>query len=875
MLLIFAVAAAAGTGIYLSIHSDAQERDRDRTESATLSGTISGRVFLDYNGDALYETTGGTADAPTAVDVGVAGVTVTLYDAAGVARGSATSGADGTYSIASAGTGPYRIEFTTIPSGYTPSARSRASGSGNAALPTSASNAGATVQFVPDGANPNVNLALVKATDYCQDNPDIASQLYSYGDTNSPDALMSVTYRAGSTRTGTENGSFPDAFTDFTAPGYSGLAATTEIGTTFGLAYDRVNKMIYASAYMKRHSMFGPNGTGAIYKVDPASSTASLYVDLNAVFGAGTAGANAHDANNWDRDNNNTAWDAVGKTALGGMAISDDMANLFVMNLANRRLYKIPTSGTLDNTTITSVAFPTPNDADACGQQRNYRPFAVSYYEGKVYVGAVCSTGSVRGRWGYVFEVDPTSLTYTQNPILSFSLRYARGLADPGNPGDWHNWATTFQAVNQNGAWTHPQPMFTDLDFDRGNMIISIRDRMGDQTGYQTLSNPNNNARSKGITAGEILRACGDPTNGWTLESNGRCGGGGSAPQNTDEGPGGAEFYFQENYHTDSVPHAEVGLGSAAQIPGHNEFIAGIFDPIYLDGTNVYDSQGFRWFVNTGATAGEQNRGYQANSGDFGKANGIGNIAPLCDAAPIELGNRVWRDTNDNGVQDPGEPGIAGVTVHLYDSVGTLVGTAVTDANGEYYFVSSTVADPNTGDNIGQVNGGIKFNSNYSIRLDRAADYQTGGPLFGLRKARLDVASQPGFADGSDSDGDYDAATGNFLEINLTTGAPGDNDHNYDFGFVTAPSAAPVSVSGLVTTADGRGIINVRVSLTEESGAIRTALTGPFGYFRFDDVESGQGVVLAVSAKRFTFAQPRRFISLDDNIADADWVANP
>ncbi|KXK06509.1 MAG: hypothetical protein UZ17_ACD001000467 [Acidobacteria bacterium OLB17] len=91
MLLIFAVAAAAGTGIYLSIHSDAQERDRDRTESATLSGTISGRVFLDYNGDALYETTGGTADAPTAVDGWRCGVTVTLYDAAGVARGSATS----------------------------------------------------------------------------------------------------------------------------------------------------------------------------------------------------------------------------------------------------------------------------------------------------------------------------------------------------------------------------------------------------------------------------------------------------------------------------------------------------------------------------------------------------------------------------------------------------------------------------------------------------------------------------------------------------------------------------------------------------------------------------------------------------------------
>jgi len=877
-----AVCLTLVVAILLSTPSDAQiarsgapgSREDAEKETANLAGAISGRVFLDFNGNALYDTSGGTAAAPTAIDTGVQGVTVTLYDSAGTARGTTTSAADGTYSIASAGTGPYRIEFTTIPSGYTPSARSRASGSGNAALPTSTTNSGATVQFVPNGANGNVNLALTKPADYCEDNPDVASQLYSYGDTNAPDALMSFTYRAGSTRTGTENGPFPGSFTDFTSPGYSSLASTVEIGTTFGLAYDRVNNQIYTAAFMKRHAMFGPNGTGAIYKVDPASSTALLYVDLNTVFGAGTAGANAHDSSDWDRDNGNTAWDAVGKTALGGMAISDDMANLFVMNLADRRLYKIPTSGTLNNTTITRVNFPSPNDANACGSQANYRPFAVSYHEGKVYVGAVCSSGNSRGRWAYVFEVNPTTLTYTQNPVLAFSLRYLRGQADPGNPGDWRSWSATFNAEVLGGAWTYPQPMFTDIDFDGGNLIMSFRDRMGEQTGYQTLSRPGSNTRSKGITAGDILRACGDPTNGWTLESNGRCGGAGTAPQNTNEGPDGGEFYFQENYHPNSVPHSEVGLGSASQIPGHREFIAGIFDPIYMTGTNVYDAQGFRWMLNSGAAAGEQNRSYQVNDGDFGKANGIGNNIPLCKAAPIELGNRVWRDSNNNGVQDPGEPGIAGVTVHLYNSVGTLVGTAVTDSNGEYYFVSSTTPDGNTSDNIGQVNGGIKFNSAYTIKLDRPQDYNAGGPLFGLRKTIVDQTSQNGFDEGSDSDGDYDAS-GNFLAISLTTGGPGENNHNYDFGLVLAPSAAPVSVSGRITTANGNGIRNVRVTLTEESGAMHYAITSTFGYFTFENIESGQGVVLSVSAKRYTFSQPTRFISLDDNITDADWVANP
>ncbi|NOT44871.1 MAG: hypothetical protein HOP14_09760 [Acidobacteria bacterium] len=50
------------------------------------------------------------------------------------------------------------------------------------------------------------------------------------------------------------------------------------------------------------------------------------------------------------------------------------------------------------------------------------------------------------------------------------------------------------------------------------------------------------------------------------------------------------------------------------------------------------------------------------------------------------IGNFVWNDLNRNGVQDPGEPGIQGVTLHLLDSTGATVGTAITDADGFYLF---------------------------------------------------------------------------------------------------------------------------------------------------------------------------------------------
>lgn len=61
------------------------------------------------------------------------------------------------------------------------------------------------------------------------------------------------------------------------------------------------------------------------------------------------------------------------------------------------------------------------------------------------------------------------------------------------------------------------------------------------------------------------------------------------------------------------------------------------------------------------------------------------------------LGNYVWNDYNNDGIQTAGEPGIAGVTVSLYydaDNSGTITGTeatnpvatTITDANGFYYF---------------------------------------------------------------------------------------------------------------------------------------------------------------------------------------------
>jgi LPXTG-motif cell wall-anchored protein len=57
------------------------------------------------------------------------------------------------------------------------------------------------------------------------------------------------------------------------------------------------------------------------------------------------------------------------------------------------------------------------------------------------------------------------------------------------------------------------------------------------------------------------------------------------------------------------------------------------------------------------------------------------------------IGSTVWMDLDADGVVDPTEAGIAGVTVELYDSEGNLVATLVTDADGGYNFTDLAPGD--------------------------------------------------------------------------------------------------------------------------------------------------------------------------------------
>lgn len=52
----------------------------------------------------------------------------------------------------------------------------------------------------------------------------------------------------------------------------------------------------------------------------------------------------------------------------------------------------------------------------------------------------------------------------------------------------------------------------------------------------------------------------------------------------------------------------------------------------------------------------------------------------------VTVGDRVWNDSDGDGIQDGGEPGLSGVTVTLKDSGGNILGQVVTDSMGTYLF---------------------------------------------------------------------------------------------------------------------------------------------------------------------------------------------
>jgi uncharacterized repeat protein (TIGR01451 family) len=184
------------------------------------------------------------------------------------------------------------------------------------------------------------------------------------------------------------------------------------------------------------------------------------------------------------------------------------------------------------------------------------------------------------------------------------------------------------------------------------------------------------------------------------------------------------------------------------------------------------------------------------------------------------LGDYVWWDQNHDGLQSTGEPGFAGVTVHLYNASGAFVGTTTTDANGLYRFDR------------------LQPGTTYSVCLDAPADSAAGGPLSGFELTGADA--------GANDAVDSDAALRNGAPCiaAAATGAAGSFIPTYDFGF-WKPAAIGDRVwedsnHNGIQDAGEHGVGGVGVALRDSTGAtIAHAVTDADGLYLFDRLPPG------------------------------------
>lgn len=99
--------------------------------------------------------------------------------------------------------------------------------------------------------------------------------------------------------------------------------------------------------------------------------------------------------------------------------------------------------------------------------------------------------------------------------------------------------------------------------------------------------------------------------------------------------------------------------------------------------------------------------------------------------------------------------------------------------------------------------------------------------------------------------------------------------NNTSLNFTTfGPTAASVTIGGRIMTAAGNGIGKTTVALTDVNGNSRYTVTGPFGYYSFEDVAIG-AYVIGVSAKSYDFSQNSMALSVSEDQLNVNFFSLP
>lgn len=757
--------------------------------SKTALADISGKVFRDFNANGIFDS------GSSFNEVGMVGITVKAFaanDAVNAPTATVVSAADGSYTLSNLNSGAdYRLEFS-----WSESWLKAGAADGN----------GSSVQFVKDGAT-NVNFAVTNPDEYSQTtNPYLAVPHYINGD---PLAASSVGGRTG-LYVFPYNAHSPDEQTQTPSP--ITKASTAQIGATWGTAFQRSTKTLYASAVVRRFAGFGPLGIGGIYKVDMSSPTTTSsgslsYIDVKSI--GIPVGDNPRDGsacNSLATDVNQPSHDIaaaqqVGMIGIGGISMDNEHNRLWLVNLADRKLYGIQNVSPATTPTAADVlggySIELPSGM-AC-QSGVLRPWAVKSHQGMVYVGAVCDASSTTPGTdelaGYVLRFDPANTAAGFAVEHTFRLNALHANYGPTVDAAWYGWKD----------YIADSPILSSIEFDvDGSLMLGILDRgtiMVGTTNYNSL-NCADTALSDITGMGDVLRFC---RSGSSYVEGGTTGCATTIP---DAVKAHDEYYWGDYgpLKDQKIAFNETSQGGLSFLAGSGQLMSNGFDPAGWHEGGIY------WFNNQ--TGADDNRYfiYTTQSGlghpteTMGKVAGLGDLELILDPAPVEIGNRVWLDSNKNGIQDADEAGLDGVQVTLACGANTA---NVTTANGGLYLFSNA-----TGGNASFMTSGATC----SISIPAGQTVLNG---YSITTQNTDgISDNNPYTDIRDSDADSNSA------INFTVGNAGENNHGLDVGYIPAQ---PKTDLKLTKTVDRNNIkrgetVVFTLTLTNESAVATTGV---------------------------------------------------
>ena len=683
------------------------------TVALAAPGELSGTIFLDAD-----------EDGAVAGEQGLAGVTATAYDPSGAAVGSATSDATGAYTISGLTDGTeYRVEFTGLPAGYTDGP----SGVDSETSVTFATPEASGVDFgviVPEDCPQVPANALIQtyaAAVSCSAVFDPAYPKDSFGllDISS---TVPATGRVDQT-TATPMFHHPDWHID-------------QIGNVFGTAIDNTRGDMFAAASSNYSQVFYDNtpdvatqaaivqygaigggaedlgAAGTLYKMDAVTGAPSVFVQLP---------QQASTITHIDCESNTTI-DRTTGPGLGNVVYDTANDQLFVSNWEDGFIYRLDMNGN-----ILDAYDPDQTDNGAAGMATDRVPFALETANdgSRIYFGTVLgrevwsidldSSGGFTGTPSTIggVTVYENSASETLNQVIPVSLA---GELDP--------------------AWLNNNLMHFVSDLEilpSGEMMVGMRIGCSD--------NPHGAYNHQGQT--HVLT---DGGTGIYGNDQGSLNVSATGDAGLEDNYGGVDYY--ENPTTGTTQYAVTSADILVEAGPHG---LAVFEDLVPGGTALVDPLGAI--------------DYGAPNDPKGVAGDVSVFNPYeCTPSLVEIGNRVWLDLDNDGIQDPGELSLEGVTVTLYAADGvTVLATTTTDANGEYYFTEADGVDPNT---------------SYVVGFDATTTTSTlpGGAAASDLVATMSDVGSTSAPDLTDSD-----LVG--TTISVTTGDPGENDHSYDAGF--------------------------------------------------------------------------------------------